>query len=134
MSDSWVTKPASEVRVGDRIRSRQRELTVYRIEENFLGREGSLAFIEDSPERWFKIPAPVGSDATYEVRVLNRGTCPCTGIQIIATMPDAMEVREVLANLRSRLCSKSNVSCKQDRSTPTSKDWPLLVVLDNIPL
>ncbi len=29
-------------------------------------------------------PAPVGNDLTYEVRVLNQGTCPCTGIQIVA--------------------------------------------------
>jgi hypothetical protein len=42
-------------------------------------------------------PAPVGSDAMYEIRVLNQGTCPCTGIQIVAVMPDGMEVREVAA-------------------------------------
>ena len=42
-------------------------------------------------------PAPVGADAMYEIRVLNQGTCPCTGIQIIAVMPDGMEVREVAA-------------------------------------
>ena len=42
-------------------------------------------------------PAPVGNDLTYEVRVLNQGTCPCTGIQIVALMPDGMELREASA-------------------------------------
>src|SRR5205823_9706706 len=42
-------------------------------------------------------PAPVGADVTYEVRVLNQGTCPCTGIQIVAIMPDGMELREASA-------------------------------------
>jgi uncharacterized repeat protein (TIGR01451 family) len=42
-------------------------------------------------------PAPVGADAHYEIRVVNRGTCPCTGIQIAAIMPEGMELREVSA-------------------------------------
>src|SRR5262249_18388542 len=42
-------------------------------------------------------PAPVNSDTTYEIRVLNRGTCPCTGIQIVALMPEGMELREASA-------------------------------------
>jgi uncharacterized repeat protein (TIGR01451 family) len=42
-------------------------------------------------------PAQVGADATYEVRVVNRGTCPCTGIQIVAIMPEGMELREAAA-------------------------------------
>ena len=36
-------------------------------------------------------------DANYEIRVVNRGTCPCTGIQISAIMPEGMELREVSA-------------------------------------
>jgi uncharacterized repeat protein (TIGR01451 family) len=42
-------------------------------------------------------PAPVDSDAQYEIRVLNQGTCPCTGIQIVAQLPDGMELREASA-------------------------------------
>jgi hypothetical protein len=42
-------------------------------------------------------PAPVGTDFLYEIRVLNQGSCPCTGIQIIAQMPDGMELREATA-------------------------------------
>src|SRR5262249_46163221 len=40
-------------------------------------------------------PAPINSDAAYEIRVINRGSCPCTGIQIIANLPEGMELREV---------------------------------------
>jgi uncharacterized repeat protein (TIGR01451 family) len=42
-------------------------------------------------------PAPVGGDLNYEIRVLNQGTCPCTGIQIVALMPEGMELREASA-------------------------------------
>jgi uncharacterized repeat protein (TIGR01451 family) len=42
-------------------------------------------------------PAAVNSDANYEIRVLNRGSCPCSGIQIIANLPEGMEMREVQA-------------------------------------
>jgi uncharacterized repeat protein (TIGR01451 family) len=42
-------------------------------------------------------PAAVNSDASYEIRVLNRGSCPCSGIQIIASLPEGMEMREVQA-------------------------------------
>jgi uncharacterized repeat protein (TIGR01451 family) len=42
-------------------------------------------------------PAPVGTDLTYEIRVLNQGTCPCTGIQIVGLMPEGMELREASA-------------------------------------
>jgi len=42
-------------------------------------------------------PVAVNSDASYEIRVLNRGSCPCTGIQIIASLPEGMELREVQA-------------------------------------
>jgi uncharacterized repeat protein (TIGR01451 family) len=42
-------------------------------------------------------PAPVGTDFTYEIRIVNQGTCPCTGIQITAQMPEGMELREAQA-------------------------------------
>ncbi len=42
-------------------------------------------------------PGPVGTDFLYEIRVLNQGSCPCTGIQIIAQMPEGMELREATA-------------------------------------
>ena len=54
---SWRTIPAAEVRVGDRIRPRDIEIEVTRIDVGFLGTPGFLAFVEDRPERWIKIPA-----------------------------------------------------------------------------
>jgi hypothetical protein len=53
-----VTVKASEVQLGDRLRARSgAELTVTRIDEEFMGRLNMLAFVEDSEEQWFKMPA-----------------------------------------------------------------------------
>jgi hypothetical protein len=49
---------ATEVSVGDRVRTRSgAELTVTRIDQEFMGRANMLAFVEDSEEQWFKLPA-----------------------------------------------------------------------------
>jgi hypothetical protein len=49
---------ATEVQLGDRLRARSgAELTVTRIDEEFMGRADMLAFVEDSEEQWFKMPA-----------------------------------------------------------------------------
>ena len=53
-----ATVKATEVRLGDRLRARSgAELTVTRIDEDFMGRTNMLAFVEDSEEQWFKMPA-----------------------------------------------------------------------------
>ncbi len=53
-----ATIKATEVRLGDRLRARSgAELTVTRIDEGFMGRANMLAFVEDSEEQWFKMPA-----------------------------------------------------------------------------
>jgi len=53
-----ATVKATEVRLGDRLRARSgAELTVTRIDEGFMGRANMLAFVEDSEEQWFKLPA-----------------------------------------------------------------------------
>jgi len=53
-----TTIMATEVRLGDRLRTRSgTEMTVTRIDEGFMGRPEMLAFVEDSEERWFKLPA-----------------------------------------------------------------------------
>ena len=50
--------PANEVGVGDRLRTRSGlELTVTRVDEVFMGRPDMFAFVEDSEEQWFKMPA-----------------------------------------------------------------------------
>jgi hypothetical protein len=54
------------VRPGDRVRlATGQEVLVSRIEPNFLGRATMIAFIEDTPTRWFKQPVP----QTAEVEV-----------------------------------------------------------------
>lgn len=68
MDDQWEHSTAGEVRPGDRVRVREVELTVSRIEDSFLGRTGMIAFIEDTDERWLKVPT--SPDAELEV---NRG-------------------------------------------------------------
>jgi hypothetical protein len=58
MTTASATVKASEIRLGDRVRARSgTELTVNRIDEGFLGRPDMLAFVEDSDEQWFKMPA-----------------------------------------------------------------------------
>ena len=53
-----MTIKATEVRVGDRLRTRTgAELTVTRIDERFMGRPEMLAFVEDSQAQWLKMPA-----------------------------------------------------------------------------
>jgi hypothetical protein len=53
------TIKTTEVRVGDRLRARSGvEMTVTRIDQQFLGGDGFVAFVEDSDEQWFKMPAP----------------------------------------------------------------------------
>jgi hypothetical protein len=66
MSENWTTVAASEVAVGERVRHRGFEFVVGRVDRNFLGREGMLCLIEDTPDRWHAYPAA----ATAEVEVL----------------------------------------------------------------
>ena len=58
MDDAWTQLPVAEVRPGDRIRANGQEVLVARIEPDFFGVDGLVAFIEDSPDRWFKMPLP----------------------------------------------------------------------------
>ena len=54
-----TTVRATEVRIGDRLRTRTGlELTVTRIDHGLLGREDFLSFVEDSDEQWLKMPVP----------------------------------------------------------------------------
>src|SRR5262249_18595134 len=36
----------------------------------------------------------VGGELTYEVRIVNQGSCACANIQITATAPDGLQPRE----------------------------------------
>ena len=58
MTVALATVKATAVQLGDRLRARSgAELTVTRIDEEFMGRANMLAFVEDSEEQWFKMPA-----------------------------------------------------------------------------
>lgn len=39
-------------------------------------------------------PVEVGAETTYEIRVVNQGTCACTGLRILATVPPEMQTLE----------------------------------------
>jgi glutathione peroxidase len=64
-ADRWTAVSASAVRVGERVRARGIELKVTRIDESFMGRPEYIAFVEDTAERWLKLPTP--ADAEVEV-------------------------------------------------------------------
>jgi glutathione peroxidase len=58
----WKSVPAAEVRPGDVVRAGDVILTVTTVETDFFGRDGMVALIEDTPDRWFKRPVPPGTD------------------------------------------------------------------------
>jgi uncharacterized repeat protein (TIGR01451 family) len=39
-------------------------------------------------------PVEVGGELSYEVRVVNQGSCACSNIQIVVTAPDGLQIRE----------------------------------------
>jgi hypothetical protein len=57
----------TDVRVGDRVRLESGvEVLVSKIEPKFMGMENMVAFIEDTPSRWYK--QPVLQTADVEVQ------------------------------------------------------------------
>jgi hypothetical protein len=63
MAESWKQAKASDVTVGEVIRTQSGDVVkVSRIEEGFMGNEAMLAFIEDTPERWYKRPSRRDAD------------------------------------------------------------------------
>lgn len=67
MTESWATMRVADVRPGDRVRlASGQEMLVSRVEPNFMGMAAMVAFIEDTPTRWFKQPFP----QTTEVEVI----------------------------------------------------------------
>lgn len=48
-------------------------------------------------------PVEAGTETTYEVRVINQGTCECTGVQIIAMVPEEMAAREATGPTAHRI-------------------------------
>ena len=67
MSESWKKVKADEVRSGDAVRTQAGDVVIVsRIETGFMGMPNMLAFIEDTPDRWFK--QPMMADGEVEVR------------------------------------------------------------------
>jgi hypothetical protein len=56
----------SDVAPGDRVRYRDYEFTIARVDEKFLGMETMVCLIEDEPDRWFAYPGP--KDGQIDVR------------------------------------------------------------------
>ena len=67
MAEPWTSMPAGEVRLGDRVRvASGQEVLVSRIEPAFMGIDTMLAFIEDTPDRWFKMPVPHSTEVEVQ--------------------------------------------------------------------
>jgi glutathione peroxidase len=65
-SPATRTAKAGEVKVGDRVLGADgAALLVTRIDQGMLGQDGLLAFVEDTPARWAKMPMP--SDAEVQI-------------------------------------------------------------------
>jgi hypothetical protein len=63
MTEPWTTVTAADVRAGDRVRLPSgAEMLVSRIETRFFGRDDLIAFIEDTPARWYKQPVPQAAE------------------------------------------------------------------------
>jgi len=59
MAPTWQTIPVPEVKPGDRIRFRDTEFEVGRVDAKFLGMDQMVCIIEDTPTRWHAYPAAV---------------------------------------------------------------------------
>ena len=67
MADTWKTVKAEQVKTGDTVRTQTGSVVIVsRIDNSFMGMPNMLAFIEDTPDRWFK--QPLTADADVEVR------------------------------------------------------------------
>ena len=64
---AWTSVPVSEVKPGDRVRvASGQEVLVSRIEPRFMGIDTMVAFIEDTPTRWFKMPVPQAGEVEVQ--------------------------------------------------------------------
>jgi hypothetical protein len=57
MADEWQTVTVDQLVVGDHVRYRGEEFDIARIDPKFLGRDGMVCLIEDTPTRWRAYPA-----------------------------------------------------------------------------
>jgi hypothetical protein len=62
MAGSWEQVTVDQLRVGDRVRYRDAEFDIARIDANFLGRSSMVCLIEDTPTRWHAYPAGLSAE------------------------------------------------------------------------
>jgi hypothetical protein len=65
MAEQWQKVTAADVQPGERVRLESGEEVIATRIQSPYGGEGRLAFIEDTPDRWYKRPA--AADAPVEV-------------------------------------------------------------------
>jgi hypothetical protein len=66
MSDAWKKVKAGEVQPGSEVRMPTGDIVIAsRVESSFMGMPNMVAFIEDTPDRWFK--QPMMADSEVEV-------------------------------------------------------------------
>jgi uncharacterized repeat protein (TIGR01451 family) len=71
-----------------------------RADSGLEAKAGTGLHIEGVPALMLEVvdledPVEVGAETTYEIRVINQGTSPTTGLQIIATVPEGMAARDI---------------------------------------
>ena len=82
--------------------------------------------VESVPELEFSIkdtadPIEVGSDTTYEIRVVNRGTRTATGVQIYAAFPEALRAVQGGGPSDLRIEGQNAVFAPLDRLPPNKE-------------
>jgi uncharacterized repeat protein (TIGR01451 family) len=48
-------------------------------------------------------PAEVGKEVTYEIRVLNQGTCPLTNVRLVSAMSEGLSITSVTGPAKHQL-------------------------------
>ncbi|MCS6852457.1 MAG: hypothetical protein NZ700_14940 [Gemmataceae bacterium] len=71
-------------------------------------RSAALVQVEGVPAVGFEIvnldnPAEVGKEVTYEIRILNQGTCPLTNVRVGAALSDGLTITSVSAPMQHTL-------------------------------
>ena len=61
MAATWQSIPVPDLVPGDRIRYRDTEFEIGRIDPRFLGMDAMVCIIEDTPTRWHAYPAQVSA-------------------------------------------------------------------------
>src|SRR5262249_40219650 len=64
--------------------------------------------VEGVPALMFEVvdledPIPVGKETTYEIRVVNQGTCPCTNILLTASLSEGVTPTTITAPMRYKV-------------------------------